>query len=346
MLPFVLAFQILTLSSAPDRVTGGDVLVRVFAADARPVILLNGRDVSAQFRPSGRSLLGLVTGLRLGQNSLSTGSYQLSLVNHPAAGPVFSGPHEQPFICESASFPLPDGGLLGPPLDDDCSARTVVTYIYRPKPYGPFKPLTTPKLPEDVATTTTSLGRTVPYVVRVETGTRNRSIYQTAVLHDPTSEPEPSAVAPPKAWNQRLLYSFGGGCTSGWFHQGASLNLPVSDDIVGRGYAEAAATLNVFGTNCQDLTAAETMMMVKERFIESYGPPLFTFGRGGSGGSYQQLQIADNYPGLLDGIIPSATFPEVLETTQFLVDAQLLDAYFARAALTEEQKRLSRALER
>ena len=99
---------------------------------------------------------------------------------------------------------------------------------------------------------------------------------------------------PPKAWNQRLLYTFGGGCTTGWFHQGASLNLPVSDDIVGRGYAEAASTLNVFGTNCQDLTAAETMMMVKERFIESYGPPLFTFGRGGSGGSYQQLQIADN----------------------------------------------------
>jgi hypothetical protein len=51
------------------------------------------------------------------------------------------------------------------------------------------------------------------------------------------------------------------------------------------------------------------MMMVKERFIEIYGPPLFTFGRGGSGGAYQQIQIADNYPGLLDGIIPSATFP-------------------------------------
>ena len=340
MLPLVLALQILTVSSAPDRVTGGDVLVRVFPSDPRPVIRLNGNDISAQFRPSGRSLLGLVSGLRLGQNTISTAAHKLSLVNHPAAGPVFSGPHEQPFICESASFPLPDGDLLGPPLDDDCTARTVVTYIYRPQPYGPFKPLPSIRvLPDDAATTTTSLGRTVPYIVRVETGTRNRAIYQTALLHDPTAEPDPSPVAPPKAWNQRLLYTFGGGCTTGWFHQGASLNLPVSDDIVGRGYAEAAATLNVFGTNCQDLTAAETMMMVKERFIESYGPPLFTFGRGGSGGSYQQLQIADNYPGLLDGIIPSATFPEVLETTQFLIDAQLLDAYFARAPLTDEQKR-------
>ena len=101
----------------------------------------------------------------------------------------------------------------------------------------------------------------------------------------------------------------------GWYRQGGSLGSLVSDNIVGKGYAEAASTLKSSGTNCQDVTAAETMMMVKEHFIETFGPPLFTFGRGGSGGAYQQLQIADNYPGLLDGIIPDATFPEVLETT-------------------------------
>ncbi len=336
-----LALQILTLSAAPDRVTGGDVLVRIEPADSqRLTVQLNGRDITSAFRPAGRALLGLVTGLRLGQNTLSAGGQQLSLTNFPASGPVFSGPQQQPFVCESASFPLPDGGLLGPPLDDDCTARTEITYMYRPTPHGPLKPLPSlTALPADVARTTTTLGRTVPYIVRIETGTRNRAIYQTAVLHDPTAEAPPSPFAPPAAWNQRLLYSFGGGCTSGWFRQGGKLNLPVNDDIVGRGYAEAAATLNVFGTNCQDVTAAETMMMVKERFIETYGPPRFTFGRGGSGGAYQQIQIADNYPGLLDGIIPSATFPEVLETTQFLIDAQLLDAYFSRASLTEEQKR-------
>jgi hypothetical protein len=118
------------------------------------------------------------------------------------------------------------------------------------------------------------------------------------------------------------------------------LGLPIHDNIVGKGYAEAVATLNVFGTNCQDLTAAETMMMVKERIIETVGVPQFTFGRGGSGGSYQQIQISDNYPGLLDGIIPSATFPEVLATTQFLVDIQLMNRYFNRVGrkLSDEQK--------
>lgn len=336
-----LALQILTLSAAPDRVTGGDVLVRIEPADSQPLtVQLNGRDITGSFRPVGRTLVGLVTGLRLGQNILTAGREQLSLTNFPAAGPVFSGPHEQPFVCESATFALPDGGLLGPPLDDDCTTRTEITYMYRSTPHGLLKPLPSlTALPADVARTTTTLGRTVPYIVRIETGTRNRAIYQTAVLHDPTAEPTPSPFAPPAAWNQRLLYSFGGGCTGGWFRQGGGLNLPVSDEIVGRGYAEAAATLNVFGNNCQDVTAAETMMMVKERFIETYGPPRFTFGRGGSGGAYQQIQIADNYPGLLDGIIPSATFPEVLETTQFLTDAQLLDAYFSRAALTDAQKR-------
>ena len=64
-----------------------------------------------------------------------------------------------------------------------------------------------------------------------------------------------------------------------------------------RGYAVASATLNTFGNNCAELLAAETMMMVKEHFIEAYGAPQFTIGWGGSGGSYQQHHIADDYPG-------------------------------------------------
>jgi hypothetical protein len=85
------------------------------------------------------------------------------------------------------------------------------------------------------------------------------------------------------------------------------------------------------------------MMMVKERFIEAYGPPRHTQGWGCSGGSYAQHQISDNYPGLLDGIIPGCSFPEVgFATINFITDAWLLDNYFnTRAAVpwTDEQKR-------
>ena len=348
------AFRIVALSNQPDKISGGDVLVRIDVPEAESpagfTVKLNRRDVTTAFHPhpSLPAFIGLVTGLRKGQNSLEvfsggeSPSAMLSLTNFDRAGPVFSGPHQQPFICETENFKLPDGSLLGPPLDEDCSVETVVTYVYKPDAdSAPVKPLGSRSvLPPDVAWTTTTSGLRVPYIVRVETGTINRGIYQTAILHDPTTEPEPGPLAPPKAWNGRLLYSFGGGCTGGWYRQGGRLQSLISDQIVGKGYAEASSTLNVFGMNCQDVTAAETMMMVKERFIEAYGRPLFTFGRGGSGGSYQQLQIADGYPGLLDGIIPSATFPEVLETTQFLVDAQLLDNYFNNAgqALTEEQR--------
>ena len=249
---------------------------------------------------------------------------------------------------------LPNGSSLGPPVDANCSAATSVTYVYRTTPNdtgeSSIKVLPKPEaLPEDAAFTTTSLGQRVPYIVRIETGTINRAIYQIAVLHNPVSESAPGPLTPPSAWNRRILYSFGGGCIGGWYKQGVNLGVAanaagngiVSDGIVGKGYASLSSTLNVFGNNCQDITAAETMMMVKEHFIESYGVPMFTFGRGGSGGAYQQIQIADNYPGLLDGIIPGATFPDVLATIQFLTDIQLLDRYYRTtgASLTEEQKR-------
>ncbi len=347
------AIQIVSLSTRPDMVTGGDVLLRIEAPTGVPLSQLtiqrNGANVTSLFRPdaSTYSLVGLVRGLRTGQNTIEvfhdapTPEAQLSVVNFPPTGPVFSGPHQQPFICQTQSFKLPDGSTLGPPLDNDCSARTVVLYVYKSTADSTWKPLPNASAPrpQDIALTTTSTGLKVPYIVRLETGTRNRSIYQTAVLHDPL-DPAPAPLSPPRAWNRRLLYTFGGGCTGGWFRQGAGMPSVLTDDGVGRGYAEASASLNVFGNNCQDVVAAETMMMVKEQFIETYGAPQFTFGRGGSGGSYQQLQIADNYPGLLNGIIPSATFPDVLETTQFLIDAQLLDRYFKQhgAELTTEQR--------
>lgn len=347
-------FQITTLSNRPDKISGGDALVRIEIPETSPITGLsvrrNGQDITSSFRAdtAQRTLTGLVRGLRQGQNMLevftgpgATPAAQLSVINYPATGPIFSGPQEQPFLCQTQSFRLPDGTPLGAPIDADCSVRTVTTYVYKAEG-GVIKPLPagSPR-PADALWTTTTNGQRVPYIVRMETGTLNRSIYQTAILHDPTSDAVAGPLAPPRAWNRRLLYTFGGGCTGGWFRQGAGFNSILNDDIVGRGYAEAAATLNVFGNNCQDVVAAETMMMVKERFVESYGVPLFTFGRGGSGGSYQQIQIADGYPGLLDGIIPSSTFPDVLATTQFLVDAQLLDNYFNSdgRSLTEDQKR-------
>ncbi len=197
-----------TLSTHADRVSGGDVLVEITLANANLpfVVFLNGQNVTDAFRPgeTPNSIVGLVTGLALGKNRLVvTGGglrgESLVLTNYSIKGPIVSGPHLQPFICQTQDFTLPDGTKLGPATDTDCSAPTKVNYIYRSTAGGAFQPLpNTSSLPADVAMTTTLTGATVPFVVRVETGTMNRGIYQNAILHDPTSDPAPTPFSPPK----------------------------------------------------------------------------------------------------------------------------------------------------
>ena len=167
-----------------------------------------------------------------------------------------------------------------------------------------------PKSPPANVASVNVNGKMVPYIVRIETGTVNRSIYQIAMLHDPAKEPNPDFLVRPAGWNGKLIYTFGGGCEPGWYQQGASTG-GIDDDVHLRGgYAVASASLDVAGNNCNDLISAETMIMVKERFIEHYGVPMFTIGWGSSGGAIQQHGIADNYPGLLDGLITGRSFAD------------------------------------
>ncbi|MEE1738301.1 DUF6351 family protein [Streptomyces sp. BE147] len=344
--------QVTAVSSRPDVVSGDDALIRVVAPASAAAgsirVAVDGRDVTSSFRPSGdNALMGVVKELSKGENRLTAtaqgaDSGELTLKNHPITGPVFSGPHEQPFICDTAEFKTVTGATLGQPADANCSVETRVDYMYRTTA-GTFAAL--PDVndrPADLATATTSAGRKVPYIVRVETGTINRGIYETAVLHDPLS-PAPDPLERGPGWNGRLVYGFGGGCNGGWYVQGRKTVGIMNDTYLSKGYGVASSSLNVFGNNCNDLLAAETMSMVKERFVETYGEPAFTIGNGCSGGSYQTHQIADNYPGLLDGILSGCSFPDVgFGTIQTLSDAQLLNHYFknvAPDAFTKEQQR-------
>jgi len=339
--------DIITVSTRPDTVSGGNVLVRINAsrnvAINNLIVLLNGQNITGAFRPEagGHSLLGLVEGLSLGENSLvakaidannvTYRSASLSLTNYPITGPILSGPHEEPFYCMTQLFTLPAStNTLGPALDADCSIATRVDYVYRTTA-GTFQPL--PNLtsyPADLAQTTTTEGKTVPYIVRVETGTINRAIFETAVLHDPTTEAAPTPFKPPAAWNHRLVYTLGGGCVGGWYIQGASIgNGGILEDLMLRqGYGVAASTLNVYGNNCQDLLAAETLMMVRERFIENFGPVALTIGYGCSGGTEAAQPISDEYPRLLNGILVGCSFPEVVAAmVNNITDADLFLHY-------------------
>ena len=345
--------QVRALSTRPEFVTGGDVLVRVdipagmAAGSVR--VSLNGADVTAtlQADEGGRSLTGLVSGLPLGASQIvatsGSASASLGLVNHPIAGPVLSFPREQPFVCMTERFKLQSGGTLGRPLDANCSIATRIDYVYRATTGPDLKPLPAPTaVPADAAMVTVN-GTQVPYIVRIETGTVNRAIYQIAMLHNPASDPAPDVRTRSGGWNGRLIYTFGGGCEPGWYQQGASTGGVMDDAQLRQGYAVASASLDVAGNNCNDLISAETMMMVKERFIEAYGTPLFTIGWGSSGGAIQQYQIGDNYPGLLDGLITGRSFMDSpFASSTSSGDSRLLLTYFDKNAgvtYTDEQKR-------
>jgi Tannase-like family of unknown function (DUF6351) len=344
-----------TLSTRADRVTGGDVLVEIVTPGAgAPSVALNGRDVSTAFHDTARGAsVGLVTGLTLGKNMLtvsgktwSVRDESLQLTNYPLTGPVISGPWQTPFVCQTETFKLPDGSTLGAALDANCSAATRVQYVYLAKGAKDFAPLTdTHALPSDVATTTTTAGKSVPFVVRVETGTMNRGIYQNLVLHDPTKDAAPTPFTPPPSWNRRLIAIHGVGCPSGWYRQGGVMGVNplagASLTRLGEGYALFTNTLNHPTNSCNAFLAGETTMMGKEHVIETFGVPEFTVSMGTSGGAYTSLQIADEFPGLFDGIIINATFPDALAIAMAGEDAHLLTHYFAitdPGGFTDSQK--------
>jgi hypothetical protein len=342
--------RIETLSTNPARVTGGDVLVGITAGAGAPApepfpITVDGRDVASSFHPGAApgTLVGLVTGLANGKNEIRAGAASLEVTNYPVTGPVFSGPPQEPFVCQTDEFHLPDGTTLGPPLDANCSARTVVQYVYLPDGKDEFKPLPDLKsLPADMGVTTTLRGDTVNFIVRVETGTMDRGIYQNAVLHDPTSDPPVSPFHPPKGWNRRLVAVHGHGCPGGWYIQGASEGVSVLDRTrLGQGYALFTNTLNHTANNCNPVVAGEATMMGKEHFIETFGPPDWTISTGGSGGAYTSLQVADAFPGLIDGVWIQATFPDALSIAMAGLDTHLLMHYFTVASpgkFTERQQ--------
>lgn len=320
--------RIETLSSAPDLVTGEDALVAVTVPPktkpSKVRVRLNGADVTGELseRADGR-LVGLVGGLSRGRNELTAYAKGLKkpaglqLYDSPLSGPLFSGPQQAPFFCRTI-----DAGL-GSPTDANCSAPTQVRYVYRTAG-GTFEPLADPQaMPADGVQTTTRDGRTVDYVVRIESGVIDRSVYRWATL-----APGGDVGA---GWNRRLIYKFGGGCGAGYQQGVANPGLVLDDDELSEGYSILAGSLNVFNTACNDVLSAEAASMLKEHFIESVGAePVWTIGEGSSGGSVQAQLIGQNYPGLLDGLLPSASFPD--GSAPDYPDCRLLNAYYSTAA--------------
>ncbi|MGH9187706.1 MAG: DUF6351 family protein [Acidimicrobiales bacterium] len=295
---------------------------------------------------------GVVTGLFEGPNHLlataagaqGTRTVALTVTNHPISGPIISGPHQQPFYCQT------DDAGLGQPVDGDCFAPTQVHWYARDV-LGQFHLLASPHAPYPALTATTQAGgQTVPFVVRVESSVINRSITRVAVLDDPRARGPDAPYTPSSAWNRRLVYHFGESCGTG-YHQGSNsetdafgsvldlVKLDTSNltgpllslaDHLGAGYMVAKSSLTTLGVHCNTVLSAETLAMVKEHIGDAYGRVAHTIGGGGSGGAIQQYTAADNYPGLLDAGTPILSYPDVVSTAMTVHDCRVLLGVFDR----------------
>jgi hypothetical protein len=341
------ALQIEVLSSRPEFVSAGNALVGVTVDDdidpGDVTVSVGETDVTDAFAADpddDQRLVGLVDGLDEGDNTLTAAagdeSSELTLTDHPAQGPLLTAEALPLAACTTELF-----GLAPSTPEDDCVAPTKVTWQYVDQA-GALHDLADPtEPPADADTVETAGGDTVPFVVRNEWGVLDRSVYRITLLDaDPTSDADATAEPDTSAWNGRLVYRFGGGCgttfTQGYFGTGEP-----AVEVLRKGYATATATFNTFQVMCNDVLSAETASMVKEHFIETYGVPVHTIGEGGSGGAIQQILIAQNYPGLLDAIVPSLPFPDALSIGGGVFDCALLTDYYATPggkALTPEQR--------
>lgn len=314
--------QIRVLSGRADLVSDGDAFISVELPTGIPPsklkVDLDGKDVTSVFatRADGR-YTGVLKGLRLGNNVLTATlpgehSARLTLVNHTIGGPVTAGPQIQPWTCFSGA------------LDAQCNRAPTYTYSYKSTGGGPLQPYDPQNPPSDVATTTTDQGRTVPYIVRLETGEIDRDEYRIAVLYDPSKPWAP--YAPQAGFNHKLVVFHGFSCDTG-YAQAAAPDV-MNETALSRGFITMSHALDNAGHNCNIATQAEALIMTKEHLIDTYGTVRYTIGSGCSGGSLVQQQVANAYPGFYQGITPACSFTDAWSSAMQYVDYQLLRRYY------------------
>ncbi|MBC5781328.1 hypothetical protein H8N03_00130 [Ramlibacter sp. USB13] len=330
------------LGNRADLVSGGQALVELVLPDKAKAgygdvrITRNGEDVTASFavRPDGR-YYGVVGGLVEGDNTIvarvpNGPGARLTVTNHDLGGPVISGPQVQPWTCTTkVANPTASNPDLGNPLDGKCNiAAPVYRYQYRTLAgsFANYDPANPPAA-ANIASVTTDEGRTVPYIVRIERGVINRGKYDVAYLANPANPTQgwaPWNRSP--SWNGKLFWKFGSGCEFGRTQVNPG---NVLDDVaLRRGFMVASSEMTNYGSHCNDVTSAETVMMVKEHITENYGEIRYTMSDGSSGGAHQQHLHVTNYPGLLQGILPADGWQDTWTTGREFADCGLLKRFY------------------
>jgi hypothetical protein len=243
-------------------------------------------------------------------------------------------------VCLTDKFKLQGGGTLGPPLDANCSIATRVDYVYRSKADGKLKPLTDPKTtPADAemvelpAVGGSVLGTRIPFIVRIETGTINRGIYQIAVLSNPATEPTIDPMTRPAAWNGRLNLHLRRRLRAGLVSAGRF-------DRRRRRRRAAAPGIR----NRIELSQRPGKRLQRRHHCRDDGDDEGALHRGLwcarihdrlglVWSSVQQHEIGENYPGLLDGLMTGRSFADgTFSSSTSSGEGRLFEHYFDKVA--------------
>jgi hypothetical protein len=342
-------------------------------------VSVDGRDVTSAFTTRDGRTVGLVNGLKVGSNVVTartngTRAAKLTITNTSRGGPIFSGAQPATFVCAT---PTPIGatgsqpatnasGLSTAATDANCNIATETKLWYKTTaancvaalpdpspsvlftainpaqtgtpPANPcFKPYTQGTTPADMASTTTDNGTTVPYIVRVERGTMNRGIYDIAVLFDPTKPWTPTA--PQAQWNGKVYYQFGAS-TGQPRRQLRPAPSWTDDKSLSRGYMVVQNSMTDSLQNSNRVMMTETVTMMKEHIVDSYGLIKFTMGSGCSGGSINSHMTMSITPNLMDGFTVSCAFPDSETTGIEVGDCSLLVEAYQKPAWLDLMKGL------
>lgn len=272
-----------------------------------------------------------------------TFAFPIQLGEVGPADSLYSGNRQYPFYCMTL-----DAGIGQPLVDNqqgygvavydkndkvigyskDCMTTSRIDYFYTLTDTDKILPydLKMPPAREKIATTHID-GKPVPEIFRLERGSINRYIYFIAMLVPETSLGDRDTK---QYWNNKLIYQFKGGASIG-FRQGqmgASRFINRRHTLLRQGYAVIGSSGNNTSYSYNMLLAEDTARRVKAQFISLYGEPLYTLGIGGSGGGLAQYLIAQNSTGVLDGLMPIYSFPDMVSQSIFLLDCDLLQHYF------------------
>lgn len=377
--------KIRVLSTRADMVSDGDAYVEITLPAGVAASALNvdvdGKDVTQVFalRENGK-IQGVLTGLKIGANTVSatlqnsSKGARLTLTNFDRGGPIFSGPHLQPWVCSSkdgkpVTVTVPDttlsatvtsrtSGLNEDPVDQSCNAAPTYTYYYQPAStvgtgcamavtgtnpcFVAYQPASRPA-DAAIADFKNDRGDTVKSMLRLETGTANRGQYEILSYFDPS---KPWAVwSPQKGWNGKVLWKYGAAASGNRFQQrpeDTSFGQTVWDpNALAAGFMVVMAQLTNHFDNPNEFLATETMMMVKEHIIDTYGEVRYVMGDGQSGGAIMQTVISSVMPGLLQGAQTTASYPEGVSFFIEVKDCGLLSNFYqtsAGAAFTGTQR--------